>query len=387
MTRARPSRDAGLTQPDALRIPLGLAGLSLEVAVWSVAAVSTVPGSVLFGLHFVASWLVGLTFPGWRRKTPAPRITAPLSRPALDGRPADAPLPVSVSREPLSHDHALGYMMAALAFLFPLLGAAGALMAAFARRSGAGSFDRVVEDYRELVEAAHPVEEMATDARTKFDEDTWAALEIRPFVDIVGAANHEDDLATSAIESTSLLEQHTACRLLRQALASAVPSTRYYAARALARVEERLDAELEECLKEARRRPGDTAAALALARARVAYGDIAAGDDPLVSLHLEEARRLLESLRPRLVGEAVDEGLALLGRVSLRLGAVERARELFDELVWRGTRRVEVYRGLAVCLHAQRDYVGLRRTLGTARERCPGSHLVADMCATWGVEA
>jgi len=381
-----------MTRPDAEtreapRLAVALAALALQALVWALVARGVLPGALAFALHLASAVLSGLTYPGWVRRRPRARVTAPLSRPALPGLPADAPLPALLAQGPPPHEHALGFLALALAFLFPVVGAAGVLVAAVARARGSGSFERVVAQYRELVEASHPVEEIAADARERLAEESWSALEIRPFVDIVGAADHEDDLATSAIESTSLLEQHTACRLLRHALSSAVPSTRYYAARALARVEERLDTELERCIADRRRRPDDAGVALALARARAAYGDLAAGDDPLVGLHLEEARKLLESVHGRLTGEQGDEGLALLGRVSLRLGAMERARELFDELVWRGTRRVEVYRGLAVCLHAQRDYVGLRRTLGTARERCPGSRMVAEMCATWGVEA
>lgn len=364
-----------------LRLVTGLAGLSLEVAVWTVAAVQTLPPPVLFAAHLLASILVGLAFPGWRRPPPPPAAA-----PSLE-REGDAPVREAKVRARPQHDHALGYVVVGFAFLFPVLGAAGALLAAFARQRGAGSFDEVVAAYRELVEASHPIEEIASDARERVTEDTWSALELRPFVDIVATEGHEDDLAVSAIESTALLEQHTACRLLRFALSSAVPATRYYAARALARVEERLDAELERTLEIHRARPDDVGATLALARARMAYGDLAAGDDPLVTLHMEEARKLLESVHGRLTGDAIDEGLAGLARVSLRLGQVDRARELFDELVRRGTRRAEVYRGLAICLHAQRDYLGLRRTLGTARERCPDSAVVAEMCRTWGVGA
>jgi hypothetical protein len=350
----------GMTGPLRVRVPIGVAALAVQGAVWTSCWLGVPVLSqpyVVLGGHVFGALLAGAAFPGWRRDARGRR-----------------------------HDGMVAYFATGLALMFPIVGAAGALVALIGRGRAGSAFDEVVAEYRTLVDATFPVEDIESDARENFVGNTWSALELRPFVDIVAAEGKESDLAASAIESAELLDQLTACRLLRFALASAVPATRYYAARAIARVEEKLDSELARCLKLVAAKPDDAAALFALARARVAYGDLAVGDDPLIQLHLEEARRLLESILPRLLGEDQETCLVNLANVSVRLGNMERGREIYDQLVQRGTRRVEVFRGLAVCLHTMRDYVGLRRTLSTARERCPDSPMVVEMCTTWGVE-
>jgi hypothetical protein len=382
------------------------------------------PASPSAPLHVAAAILAGLAFPGWygRRggewgiaadpeRSPAlalepvplvgftvPEVGRPATATATAGAAAAAAAVVgaggafgavgAVLRPPLPAEerrarHRLGPLVAGMCLCFPVLGALAATVVAMVRRARPDAFGEVIRHYRELVDAAFPAIDLPPDVRDTAVQRTWAALELRPFVEIIGAQRAEDELAVSAIESTSALEYPVASRLLRHALASAIPETRYYAAKALARIEESLDRELKEAQEAHARRPDDPAPILRIADARLSYGEVGQADDPLNRFHLVEAIRCYRMSLDRVDPGLRDDCIARLAGACLKVGNAVEAKAYYVDLVDRGSSVPSVLRGCLEACFACGDYDALRRYLVVARERCPDSEAIREVSRAW----
>ena len=391
--------------------PLPLVALiGLFVEVLAIAPVlGVVPGPFAFappvwlivGLHILSSLVCGLAFPGWYAGR-----GGDWGIPVDDGSPALALMEVpqadflvkevgmgdqvapGAGRAPVAADgrrptHRLGPMMMGNALMFPLLGAATAVLVALVRRVRVEKYAEVIKHYRELVDLTFPVLDVPPDVRETTVDRTWAALELRPFVEIIQNQTGEDEVAVSAIESTSALDYPVASRLLRHALASSIPETRYYAAKALARIEESLDRELHEAQQAYKRRPTDIEPMLRIADARLSYGEVGGADDPLNKFHLSEAIKYYTRCLPKVAPEQRDDCQARLAQACLRVGQTAEAKAHYAELVDRGSQAVSVLRGCIEACFANADYEKMRHYTQVALLRAPESEQIKEVARAW----
>lgn len=387
-----------------------LAGFLVDawVFTWVVQAAVEVPGriatmgdsTVAVGGHLLAAALVALAFPGWygRRgdtweipvsdESPAKALTdAPrrdftvreIGATAGDGAGARAGQDLDSRRA----THRLGPLMAGAALCFPVLGPLMATVVALVRRQGASSFEETIKDYRELVDMSLPTVDVPPDARPHLVSRSWEALELRPFVEIMRAHTGDDDIAVSAIESTSELAPPVAARLLRHALASSVPETRYYAARALTRIEEALERELADAQEAHKRRPQDPGPMMRIADARLGYGEIGQADDPLCRFHVAEAIRYYRMCLDLVEPSVRDECLARLASACLRAGETAESQRHYTRLVDGGAQAVSILRGCLEACFANRDMPALRKYIVIARDRAPDSDLLREVTRGW----
>jgi len=352
-------------------------------------------------LHVIGSILCGLAFPGWiglRGKSwavPANAQTSPAK--ALQDKPplgynvrevGEATTPVSPSEtvSPLDRrrpTHRLGPLVCGTSLIFPVLGAVTATIVAIVRRLRSDPYEELIGNYRKLVDLSLPTADLPPDLRETFIERTWNALEMRPFLEIIGSQNLEGESAVSAIESTMALEYPVASRLLRFALASSIPETRYYAAKALSRIEETLDRELREAQEAHQLEPDDPIPTMRIADARLAYGEVGQPDDPLNRFHLLEAishyRQCLDRVEPQLRSEC----RARLASACLKVGQFEDAQRHYSELVDMGAATVSVLMGCLEACYRCGQYNRLRHYLAIARVRCPDSEYIREVCRAW----
>jgi hypothetical protein len=244
-----------------------------------------------------------------------------------------------------------------LAAMFPVLGTAAVAALALAvkwRRVDPARLARLLED------AAPP---LARPAVRENDADrTWRAMDLAPFSSIL--ASHQDgEVLASAFASVMLLDRPVACRLLRQALSSEVPMTRYYASTALASIEEELDRELEAALDAAERAPADLDLAKRLAEARLAYADVASAEDPVARFHVAESVRLHEWLLERVAEDERPAVMRKLARGYMLLGQPAAAQRQLVALLDAGCHEAPLWREAAEAAHLAGDGEALKRCL------------------------
>src|SRR5207249_385211 len=149
-----------------------------------------------------------------------------------------------------------------------------------------------IKDYREMVDSQFEILDLPPDVRGVVVEKSWQAMELRPFVEILGSGGKDGgEMTISAIESVSSLDVVQASRLLRHALSSPAPEARYSAAKALSRIEESLDRELQDAQRIHRVRPELPEPMMRIADARFNYGEIGDASDPVGTFHYQEAIR------------------------------------------------------------------------------------------------
>ena len=353
----------------------------------------------ILALHVVGSALCGMSFPGWyeyraggwnvpvSEDTPA---LALMETPQADFVVREVGMGVdqAQARAPVEADlrrptHRLGPMMMGMSLCFPVLGAATVTLVALVRSVRLEKYAEVIRHYRELVDATFPVLDVPPDVRDSVIERTWAALELRPFVEIIENQTGEDEVAVSAIESTSALDYPVASRLLRHALASSIPETRYYAAKALARIEETLDRELQEAQEAHKRRPTDPQPMLRIADARLSYGEVGQADDPLNRFHLLEAIKYYGLCLNKLEPALKEDCMARMAQACLRVGQAADAQRHYTMLVDRGSKQVSVLRGCIEACFANGDYEKVRHYMQVSLLRVPESDLLKEVSRSW----
>lgn len=389
---------------------IALIGLLVEIVAFApligiapgpLADLGTPPIWLVVVLHVIGSAFCGMAFPGWYDPRPGGWAI-----PVTDDQPALALMETpqadfvvremgqgaagaeQIARAPLEADlrrptHRLGPMMMGTALCFPVLGAATVTFVALVRSVRLEKYAEVIRHYRELVDATFPVLDVPPDVRESVVERTWAALELRPFVEIIENQTGEDEVAVSAIESTSALDYPVATRLLRHALASAIPETRYYAAKALARIEETLDSELQEAQEAHKRRPADPLPMMRIADARLSYGEVGQADDPLNRFHLTEAIKYYGKCLNKLEPALKDDCIARLAQACLRAGQSADAQRYYSMLVDKGSKIVSVLKGCIEACYANNDYEKVRHYTQVALLRVPDSDLLKEVARAW----
>jgi len=307
-------------------------------------------------LHVLAAILTGLAFPGW-----------------CGWRAGQGP-------------HRLGPLTIATSLCLPIVGCLCGLVVATLRRLEVQIEVSLIQDYRDFVERLRLQRKILPDVRGQILDLTARSMELRPFLEIL-SNRASTGSAISAIQGLSHLEPSVASRLLRFALKSGVPETRYYAARALGQIEESLEREFQEAELALRQNPSDMETKLRVAGIRFRYGMLGESDDPVARFHMNEASLLYEEClltvdpaRRREVQESLAQSLKLLGRV-------QESKRHFCELVDSGSVAPSVCAGAVEACYLDGDLVRMSRYLRIAMERCPDSETIHHVARAWPLEA
>jgi hypothetical protein len=298
-------------------------------------------------LHAAAALLTGFAFPGWRPRSGDIR-------------------------------HAMGPLVCVISFCFPVLGAMTCTLVALARRSGQSIEMRLLRQYQELADSPHPATELPAEAAEHLRIRSWQALEMRPFRQLLASAE-SSDVTASAIESVQMLERNVASRLLKHALASGIPQTRYYASKALARLEDDLDRELREATAELVKHPDDAMVQVRVATTRLHYSELGDVEDPVTRFHLSEAIRLYKACVPSLPQAERYLQLARLGHASLRMGNPGDAVECFAVLAERRVATIASFKEAFEASYLLRDYARLAWFVQRAKVQFPESDTVEQI--------
>ena len=279
-------------------------------------------------------------------------------------------------------DH-LAPFIAQTALCFPVLGPAAAVAVALARRRTHRSRWSALHRYNRLVAGIAP---------DRVDQEAaggWDALATRPLGEIARDPETPGPVLAAAIEGTRELDPAVAARLLRGAMASAIPDVRYHAAHALIAQEERLEREATAAVARLGAAPGDAGAALALARIHMALAALCPAGDELTRHHLQHALPLLtRCVTPGggtgpLAGAERDDAEARLAAVHARLGHPREAIAHGLALIERGCGAPAVLEDcLAACLAAG-ELDTLRRVARVALQRCPGAVRIEEVTRPW----
>jgi len=302
--------------------------------------------------HSVASLLSGLAFPGWRR-----------------------------SDEP-DERHRLGPVAFLFSFCFPLIGSVSCICMALIRSLGKDFGQEIVNEHRALIDGLRPKGSFASKEMDEM-ESRSSSLDLQPFLQLLGSPDSKD-LAASAIESVQMLERPVANRLLRHALSSDVVEARYYASKALARMEDRLDQELEKARQSLAKDPLDPERLLRMADTRLQYGDLGEPGDPVNRLHLLEAVKIYEQILGRLDGEKARVCRAKLADTLLALGRAKDAVPHYCEVVRQGTRSASILKRCLEACYLARDFQNLDRHIEVALERRPDSGSLRQLARNLG---
>lgn len=395
---------------------VALVGLFLEVLVFApILGIAPWPAPHLPGLtlgmsicvlHILASLITGAAFPGWmpgrgtewgvaadKQASPAKAL---METPQVDfyvremAGGADADLEDKVpSKAQLDYyqrkaEHRLGPFYAGSCLAFPVLASLSAVIVAVYRRVFTDAYGGIIKEYREMVDSSFEIMDLPPDVRGAVVEKSWQAMELRPFIEILGSRGKDvGDYTISAIESVSSLDVTQASRLLRHALSSAAPEARYSAAKALTRIEETLDRELQEAQRVHKFRPELAGPMMRIADARFNYGEISDLDDPVASFHYMEAIRFYERCLDKIQDQELVECQSRLARACLRVDRVPEAKRYFKDLVDKGAQAPSVLRGSIEACYLDRDYPEMMRQIEIALRRCPDSDIIKEAGRIW----
>jgi hypothetical protein len=316
-----------------------------------------------FGLHVGAAVLISLAF----------RKARQVQHPSPRRRRTTRLVPVHRGQaRSAATGHDLSPLALSVALLFPVLGPLAMVLTIYLRR-----FERTSE----VRNKAHRL-----DSSVRFRAAhgfRGAAVQLRPFVELVSSQDREDDAMVAAIENVSVLEEHTAAHLLRHALASKIPETRLYAADRLAKIEEKVSHQLQLALKAHQKYPEESELLRRVADARLRYGSIGLPGDPLTRFHLTEAIRFYKECLLKLPTTQRSSCTAKLALACLRAGEVAEACHYFAELVDAGAREEQILSGCVEACFASGSYEKLRRYLAIGRDRCPESRLLQEVAHVW----
>lgn len=395
--------------------PVALVGLFLEVLVFApLLGLAPWPAPQLPGLslemsicvlHILASLITGAAFPGWmpgrgtewgvaadKQASPAKAL---METPQVDfyvremggseGEIEDRqPSKAQLDYYQRKAEHRLGPFYAGSCLAFPVLASFSAVIVALYRRVYTDTYGSIIKEYREMVDSSFEIMDLPPDVRQVVVEKSWQAMELRPFVEILaGRGKDVGDFTISAIESVSSLDVTQASRLLRHALTSSAPEARYSAAKALTRIEETLDSELQQAQRVHKFRPELTGPMMRIADARFNYGEISDVDDPVANFHYMEAIRFYERCLDRIQDQELVECQSRLARACLRVGRVPEAKRYYKDLVDKGSQAPSVLRGSIEACYLDRDYPEMLRQLEIAIRRCPDSDIIKEAGRTW----